>query len=49
VVNEYKESYGVVLQNAGGDHLSNQFMLVYISMIIVALLTLHFFIKKVKK
>ncbi|VTT26432.1 ABC transporter permease [Streptococcus gordonii] len=49
VVNEYKESYGVVLQNAGGDHLSSQFMLVYISMIIVALLTLHFFIKKVKK
>ena len=49
VVNEYKESYGVVLQNAGGDHLFNQFMLVYISMLIVALLTLHFFIKKVKK
>ena len=49
VVNEYKESYGVVLQNASGDHISNQFMLVYISMIIVALLTLHFFIKKVKK
>ena len=49
VVNEYKESYGVVLQNAGGDHLSNQFMLVYILLIIVALLTLHFFIKKVKK
>ena len=49
MVNEYKESYGIVLQNAGGAHLSNQFMLVYISMIIVALLTLHFFIKKVKK
>ena len=49
VVNEYKESYGVVLQNASGDHLSNQFMLIYISLIIVALLTLHFFIKKVKK
>ena len=49
VVNEYKESYGVVLQNVSGNHLSNQFMLVYISMIIVALLTLHFFIKKVKK
>ena len=49
VVNEYKEFYGVVLQNASGDHLSNQFMLVYISMIIVALLTLHFCIKKVKK
>lgn len=49
VVNEYKESYGVVLQNVSGDHLSNQFMLIYISLIIVALLTLHFFIKKVKK
>lgn len=49
VVNEYKESYGVVLQNVSGNHLSNQFMLVYISMIIVALLTLHFFIKKFKK
>ena len=49
VINEYKESYGVVLQNASGDHLSNQFMLIYISLIIVALLTLHFFIKKVKK
>lgn len=49
VVNEYKESYGIVLQNAGGAHLSNQFMLIYISLIIVALLTLHFFIKKVKK
>ena len=49
VVNEYKESYGVVLQNASGDHLSNQFMLIYISLIIVSLLTLYFFIKKVKK
>ena len=49
VVNEYKESYGVVLQNVSGNHLSNSFMLSYISMIIVALLTLHFFIKKVKK
>ena len=49
VVNEYKESYGVILQNASGNHLSNQFMLVYISIIIVALFTLRFFIKKVKK
>lgn len=49
VVNEYKESYGVVLQNVSGDHLSNQFMLIYISLIIVSLLTLYFFIKKVKK
>ena len=49
VVNEYKESYGVVLQNVSGDHLSNQFMLIYISLIIVSLLALYFFIKKVKK
>ena len=49
VINEYKESYGVRLQNASGNHLSNQFMLVYISIIIVALFTLRFFIKKVKK
>ena len=49
VINEYKESYGVILQNASGNHLSNQFMLVYISIIIVALFTLRFFIKKVKK
>ena len=49
VINEYKESDGVILQNASGNHLSNQFMLVYISIIIVALFTLRFFIKKVKK
>ena len=49
VINEYKESYGVILQNASGNHLSNQFMLVYISIIIVALFTPRFFIKKVKK
>ena len=49
VINEYKESYGVILQNASGNHLSNQFMLVYTSIIIVALFTLRFFIKKVKK
>ena len=49
VINEYKESYGVILQNPSGNHLSNQFMLVYISIIIVALFTLRFFIKKVKK
>ena len=49
VINEYQESYGVILQNASGNHLSNQFMLVYISIIIVALFTLRFFIKKVKK
>ena len=49
VVNEYKESYGVVLQNAGGVHLSNSFMLSYILVIILALLIIHFMIKKVKK
>lgn len=49
VVNEYKESYGVVLQNASGDHLSNSFMLSYILVIILALLIIHFMIKKVKK
>ena len=49
VINEYKESDGVILQKASGNHLSNQFMLVYISIIIVALFTLRFFIKKVKK
>ena len=49
VVNTYKESYGVVLQNASGEQLSNQFMLTYISIVIVALLLLHFIIKKVKK
>ena len=48
VVNEYKESYGIVLQNAGGAHLSNQFMLIYISLIIVALLTLHFLLKRLR-
>lgn len=49
VVNEYKESYGVVLRNASGDHLSNSFMLSYILVIILALLIIHFMIKKVKK
>ena len=49
VVNEYKESYGVVLRNASGDHLSNSFILSYILVIILALLIIHFMIKKVKK
>ena len=49
VVNEYKESYGVVLQNVSGNHLSNSFMLSYILVIILALLIIHFMIKKVKK
>lgn len=49
VVNEYKESYGVVLQNVSGNHLSNSFMLSYILVIILALLIIYFMIKKVKK
>ena len=49
VINEYKESYGVILQNASGNHLSNSFMLSYILVIILALLIIHFMIKKVKK
>lgn len=49
VVNDYKESYGIVLQNANGNQLSNQFILSYIATIIVALLVFHLVIKKVKK
>ena len=49
IVTNYKESYGVILQNPSGEHLSNQFMFAYISIIIVVLLGVHFIIKKVKK
>ena len=49
IVTNYKESYGVILQNPSGEHLSNQFMFAYISIIIVILLGVHFIIKKVKK
>ena len=49
IVTDYKESYGLVLKDAGGKALSNQFMLVYCLIIIVAFLVLHFVIKKVKK
>ena len=49
IVTNYKESYGVILQNSSGEHLSNQFMFAYISIIIVVLLGVHFIIKKVKK
>lgn len=49
VITNYKESYGIILQNASGEHLSNQFMFAYISIIIVVLLGVHFIIKKVKK
>ena len=49
IVTNYKESYGVILQNPSGEHLSNQFMFAYISIMIVVLLGVHFMIKKVKK
>ena len=49
VIMNYKESYGVILQNPSGEHLSTQFMFAYISIIIVVLLGVHFIIKKVKK
>ena len=49
VITNYKESYGVILQNPSGEHLSNQFMFAYISIMIVVLLGVHFMIKKVKK
>ena len=49
VIMSYKESYGVILQNPSGEHLSTQFMFAYISIIIVVLLGVHFMIKKVKK
>ena len=49
VITNYKESYGVILQNPSGEHLSNQFMFAYVSIIIVVLLGVHFMIKKVKK
>lgn len=49
VITNYKESYGIILQNASGEHLSNQFIFTYISIIIVVLLGVHFMIKKVKK
>ena len=49
IVTNYKESYGVILQNPSGEHLSNQFMFAYISIMIVVLLGIHFMIKKVKK
>ena len=49
IVTNYKESYGVILQNPSGEHLSTQFMFTYISIMIVVLLGVHFMIKKVKK
>ena len=49
VITNYKESYGIFLQNASGEHLSSQFMFTYISVVIIVLLGVHFMIKKVKK
>ena len=49
IVTNYKGSYGVILQNPSGEHLSTQFMFTYISIMIVVLLGVHFMIKKVKK
>ena len=49
VITNYKESYGIFLQNASGEHLSSQFMFTYISVVIIVLLGVHFIIKKVKK
>ena len=49
VITNYKESYGIILQNASGEHLSSQFMFTYISVVIIVLLGVHFMIKKVKK
>ena len=49
VITNYKESYGIILQNASGEHLSSQFMLAYLSIIIVVLLGVDLMIKKIKK
>ena len=49
VITNYKESYGIILQNASGEHLSNHFMLAYLSIIIVVLLGVDLMIKKIKK
>ena len=49
VITNYKESYGIILQNASGEHLSNHFMLAYLSIIIAVLLGVDLMIKKIKK
>lgn len=38
VITNYKESYGIILKNASGEHLSSQSMFAYIFIIIVVLL-----------
>lgn len=48
VVNDYKESYGVVMLNNSGEQMSGQFMLTYIIIVTVVLLVIQFVIKKVK-
>ena len=49
IVTNYKESYGVILKNASGEHLSSQSMFAYIFIIIVVLLGVDLMIKKIKK
>ena len=49
VIMNYKESYGIILQNASGEQLSTRFMFTYISIIIVVLLGVDLMIKKIKK
>lgn len=49
VVNNYKESYGVVLVNNNGEQLSNSLMLTYLATIMIALLILQFMVKRFKK
>ena len=49
IVTNYKESYGVILKNASGEHLSSQSMFAYIFIIIVVLLGVVLMIKKIKK
>lgn len=49
IVTNYKESYGVILKNASGEHLASQSMFAYIFIIIVVLLGVDLMIKKIKK
>ena len=49
VITNYKESYGIILQNASREHLSSQSMFAYIFIIIVVLLGVDLMIKKIKK
>ncbi|MBT1018444.1 ABC transporter permease [Canibacter sp. lx-72] len=49
VAENYRETYGVILSNPDGEHLSAEFMLLYIAAITLGLLLIHFIIKKVKR